>query len=125
MGSEGYIAISAILISIFGFVATYFRFIIKITERLARIETKTNLFWGMVEEKLANSLHSPTHHVKDNLLQKLTEKNINNEEVNTLLNILQEESVLEEKKSLLLNYHLVITHLEVMKCENCSSNKIK
>ena len=125
MGSEVFIAIAAVVISVLSFIATYFGFIIRITERLARIETKTNLFWGMVEEKLAGSLKQPTHKVKDDLLDKLTVKNINGEEIDELLDILRDECTLDEKKDLLLNYHLVISHLEVMKHENFSNGKIK
>jgi hypothetical protein len=125
MGSEVFIAISAVVISILSFIATYFGFIIRITERLARIETKTNLFWGMVEEKLAGSLKQPTHKVKDDLLDKLTVKEINGEEIDELLDILRDECTLDERKNLLLNYHLVISHLEVMKHENFLKSKIK
>ena len=125
MGSEVFIAIAAVVISILSFIATYFGFIIRITERLARIETKTNLFWGMVEEKLAGSLKQPTHKVKDELLDKLTVKEINGEEIDELLDILRDECTLDERKNLLLNYHLVISHLEVMKHENFSKSKIK
>ena len=125
MGSEVFIAISAVVISILSFIATYFGFIIRITERLARIETKTNLFWGMVEEKLAGSLKQPTHKVKDDLLDKLTVKEINGEEIDELLDILRDECTLDERKNLLLNYHLVISHLEVIKHENSSKGKIK
>ena len=125
MGSEVFIAIAAVVISILSFIATYFGFIIRITERLARIETKTNLFWGMVEEKLAGSLKQPTHKVKDDLLDKLTVKKINDKEVDELLDILRGECVLDERKELLLNYHLVISHLEVIKHENSSKGKIK
>jgi len=125
MGSADYIAIAAVIISVLGFTTTYFRFIIKITERLARIETKTNLFWGMVEEKLAGSLKQPTHKVKDDLLDKLTVKEINGEEIDELLDILRDECTLDERKNLLMNYHLVISHLEVMKHENFLKSKIK
>ena len=125
MGSEVFIAIAAVVISVLSFIATYFGFIIRITERLARIETKTNLFWGMVEEKLAGSLKQPTHKVKDNLLDKLIVKDINGEEIDELLDILRDECTLDERRDLLLNYHLVISHLEVMKHENFSNGKIK
>ena len=125
MGSEVYIAIAAVVISVLSFIATYFGFIIKITERLAKIETKTNLFWGMVEEKLAGSLKQPTHKVKDDLLDKLTVKNINDDEIDELLIILRNECTLDERKYLLLNYHLVISHLEVMKHENFPNSKTK
>ena len=125
MGSEVFIAIAAVVISVLSFIATYFGFIIRITERLARIETKTNLFWGMVEEKLAGSLKQPTHKVKDDLLDKLTLKDINGEEIDELLDILRDECTLDERKNLLLNYHLVISHLEVMKHENSSNGEIK
>jgi len=125
MGSEVFIAIAAVVISVLSFIATYFGFIIRITERLARIETKTNLFWGMVEEKLAGSLKQPTHKVKDDLLDKLTVKEINGEEIDELLDILRDECTLDERKNLLLNYHLVISHLEVMKHENFLKSKIK
>ena len=125
MGSEVFIAIAAVVISVLSFIATYFGFIIRITERLARIETKTNLFWGMVEEKLVGSLKQPTHKVKDDLLDKLTLKDINGEEIDELLDILRDECTLDERKNLLLNYHLVISHLEVMKHENSSNGEIK
>ena len=125
MESVDYIAIAAVIISVLGFITTYFGFIIRITERLAKIETKTNLFWGMVEEKVAGSLKQPTHKVKDDLLDKLTVKNINSEEIDELLDILRDECKLDERKDLLLNYHLVISHLEVMKHENFSNGKIK
>ena len=125
MGSEVFIAIAAVVISVLSFIATYFGFIIRITERLARIETKTNLFWGMIEEKLAGSLKQPTHKVKDDLLDKLTLKDINGEEIDELLDILRDECTLDERKNLLLNYHLVISHLEVMKHENSSNGEVK
>jgi len=125
MESVDYIAIAAVIISVLGFITTYFGFIIRITERLAKIETKTNLFWGMVEEKVAGSLKQPTHKVKDDLLDKLTVKNINSEEIDELLDILRDECTLDERKNLLLNYHLVISHLEVIKHENSSKGKIK
>ena len=125
MGNEVFIAIAAVVISVLSFIATYFGFIIRITERLARIETKTNLFWGMVEEKLAGSLKQPTHKVKDDLLDKLTLKDINGEEIDELLDILRDECTLDERKNLLLNYHLVISHLEVMKHENFPNSKTK
>jgi hypothetical protein len=43
--------------------------------RLSQLESSIEVFWKMVGPHLANVIHSPTHHRRDELVEKLTTHN--------------------------------------------------
>ena len=107
------LSITAIVLAVVGYTFSYFAMISKMQGRLVRVETKVDLFWHLVEEKMADVLHSPTHKVKDDLLLKLKVDQLSLEESLQLRGILREESSNPEKQYLALAYYLTIALLGV------------
>lgn len=85
-------SIVAILIAISGFIFQQFGVISGIKERLSSLETKMDLFWKGIENKVVEMLKSyPTFLEKDVLLDKMTRKELNQEEAERLRTILTGE----------------------------------
>lgn len=78
----------AVIIAVIGWIIIYVGWISKLADRLARLETKTDLFWKVVEEKVVDMIRSPTHYFKDLLLSKLQDGTIEEEEAKELRAIL-------------------------------------
>ena len=109
------LAIIAICLTILGFIIGWFGFINRILQRLAKIEVKVDLFWNVVEEKLSTLLHSPDNPVKDALLDKLKNSELNHDEAMELRDILIAE--IERKRAnpyVALVGYLVVAHLELI-----------
>lgn len=117
MDSSNILSIAAIVLVLIGYIITYFGMISKMQGRLVSLETKVDLFWHLVEEKMADLLHSPTNKVKDGLLDKLKANQISCEESIQLRAILEEESFNSKTQHLALAYYLTIAILGV-KIEN-------
>lgn len=87
-----YLPIAAIVISIGGILFQYFGVIVGIQERIARLETKTELFWKCVEGNVLNILKSyPSNIGKDVLIDKMIHSELTLGEAQTLRMILKEE----------------------------------
>jgi hypothetical protein len=69
--SSDIFSISALIISVLGLAATYFGFVIKISERMTKVETNNDVFWKILEPHMAQIIHSPTHQERDELVDKL------------------------------------------------------
>lgn len=111
---ENALPIIAIVIAGITLLGGYFGFVSKIQVRLARLEVKTDLFWGLVEDKLSDVLHSPNAPDKDILLGKLKDKSLSRQEVVDLRGILEAESHEPKKQKLSIAYFLIITRLEIL-----------
>ena len=113
-----FLPILALIVSVVGLVVglTYQRFgvITGIVERLAKVETKVDLFWSAIEGRVTEILKSPTHLEKDELLDKLVSKEINLQGAQRLRTILNEE--LKNRKRIdngkRLAYALMLGRLE-------------
>jgi len=68
----------------------YFGFVNKLTDRLSKVEARTELFWVVLEPHLAGIIHSPTHATRDELVEKLVKKTITNDEILDLNQLLTE-----------------------------------
>lgn len=60
-------------------------FVIKVSSRLASIETKVDFFWRLLGEKAAIVLHSPHTPLLDTLLEQYAANTLTPDEVDTLL----------------------------------------
>ena len=125
MTSETMISATAISISVLGLVFQYFAWILsirkdmaKISERLARQESKVELFWTAASSAISNMIKQPIHHRKDELMDKLTEdmqkkRVIGQEEMEelrkTLLTEMQELERQKDPKS--LAYALALAYI--------------
>jgi hypothetical protein len=69
----------------------YFKSINSIDRRLTRLETKTDLFWGMVEREIPRLLKAPTHLEMDDLLDKMTVSKLTKKDAIRLKDILEKE----------------------------------
>ena len=78
---ETTIAISAICLTVIGLLFQWFVRDARRDERLTRIETKVDLFWNIVQEKMVDVFHSPDHKIRDNLMDKWKAHNIDLEEL--------------------------------------------
>lgn len=106
-----YLPIFAIGVSIIGLLFQHFFCIAKIQERLAALETKTDLFWKGVEHMVIPMLKSfPTDIGKDVLLDKMLHNELTLADAQTLRLILTEEFTGNGDKSLI--YILALGRLE-------------
>lgn len=114
-----YLPIAGIAISIIGLLITYFGFVQRQSEmtrlqneRIAKIETKVDLFWKAVEINVGQLLKSPTHIEKDMLLDKLAHRELTMPEAETLRSILTDEMQLRGRDNGIIAYALIIGRLE-------------
>lgn len=101
MTLEELLPVIAIMVSVLGLTYQHFAVLsrmkddmTRVKERLAALETKTGLFWNMVEKKMSKLLMSfPTNIPKDELLLKFSEGRVTLDEAETLrcMLILEEE----------------------------------
>ena len=109
----------ALVVSIGGFMLTYFGFIrgqissaVAQEHRLAGLETKVDLFWKVVERDVGQLLKSPTHAEKDVLLDKLAHRELTIPEAEILRGILTDEMQLKGRENGVIAYALIIARLE-------------
>jgi hypothetical protein len=111
-------SIIAIIISVLGIAATYFGFVMKsaerqnsfenrISERIAKVESDNDTFWKVIGPHMATIIHSPEHKDRDQLVDKLIEGRITQEEAERLtclleLNILENHNEGKKLASALL-----------------------
>lgn len=92
------LALGAMGISIVGLLFQHFGVIGALKERLTALETKVELFWGIVEREMVNILHSPHAPERDWYLDRIKAGTITEEEAGVLLHILRQD--LDEAKEL-------------------------
>ncbi len=84
------IAFFALAVTIAGLAWQYFCVIVGINSRLTALETKTGLFWTVVEKNLSEMLHSPHTEEMDTLLEKLSQDHaLSKQEAHQLGNLLE------------------------------------
>jgi hypothetical protein len=83
-----------ILLTILGLMSTLliagFGFILKISERLTKVETNSSIFWKVLEPHMAAIIHSPNHKDRDDLVDKLVRGILTKAEAQTLVCLLDE-----------------------------------
>jgi hypothetical protein len=95
------LAILALVISVLGIAATYFGFVMKmsdrqssfetkVSERMAKVEANSDIFWKVLEPHMAAIIHSPIHRDRDELVDKLVHNCITISEASTLISMLEE-----------------------------------
>jgi hypothetical protein len=113
MSSSDYIAITAVALTLVGFLIQHFAVLGGMKERIAALETKMEIFWKAVGANVAQMLKSyPTNLRKDILLEKLSTKEITLDESYELRTILKGEMQLAEKER--IGYVLLIAGIDVV-----------
>jgi len=84
-----------------------------IQERLAKLETKVEVFWKALETNLVNLLKLPTHLLMDELLDKLAANTLGRGERAQLSAILAERLQTEENTAMKVAISLVLARLKV------------
>jgi hypothetical protein len=107
-----YLPIVSIIVSVLGLVYIYFAFVVKISERMTKVEARTDLFWKVVENNVGQILKSSTHTEKDVLLDKLAHRELDTPEVEKLRGILTDEMQLLGRRPEVVGYALIIGRLE-------------
>lgn len=97
MNARDIISLVSAVISFIGFVYVYFKGVVESRERLARLETKVEVFWKSVALDAAKILHTPhpENARRDDLLEKFTDGSITREELEELIRTLNK--IVEEK----------------------------
>jgi hypothetical protein len=80
--------------------------------RMTDIETKVDLFWGVIEKNVGQLLKSPTHEHKDLLLYKLAHRELTLPEAELLRSILTDEMELRGRENGVIGFTLVLGRLE-------------
>ncbi len=88
---EVLISFTSLLATVIGLTMQYFGVIVGVKERLSKIEVKTDLFWGLVQQNLPNLLHADHTPRKDFLLGKMQEDKLTRDEMLELEKMLEEE----------------------------------
>jgi hypothetical protein len=94
-------SICALVISVLGLAATYFGFVLKITnrqsdfetkigERMAKVEANNAVFWQVLSPHMANIIHSPSHQERDELVDKLVHNVLTTQEAIRLVCMLEQ-----------------------------------
>jgi hypothetical protein len=108
-----YIAITAVILTVIGFMINHFAIISKLQERLTALETKMEIFWKAVGNHVAEMLKSyPTNIEKDILLEKLSTKEITLEEAYKLKTIVKGE--MQKAANERLAYILLLAGIDVV-----------
>lgn len=71
-------------------IVNYFAFVSKTNGRLTRLESSVDVFWKVLEPHLANIIHSPNHQRRDELVDKMVNKTLNDGEDVELKQLLRE-----------------------------------
>ena len=107
------LGIAALLVAVLGVAYTYFGGVVRLERRLATIETKMSLLWGVVEQAIPRLLHSPHTPVRDVLLDRLKAKVITADEITELIQDLSCELAAEPKGQNAAALMLIIGMLEI------------
>jgi len=91
MDINSILPIVSIILTVFGFSYQHFRVIGDLKERIAKVETKTDLFWKVVETHITDIVKSTVNYRKDDLLDGMKCGQLNSEEMVELRSILEEE----------------------------------
>jgi hypothetical protein len=118
-----YFGLAGVIIAVAGLLITYFGFVLKVSERMTKVETKVDLFWKVIETNVGSLLKSPTHVEKDMLLDKLSHRELNIKEAETLRSILTDEMQLKGRSDAIIAYSLIIGRLEQILYELRSKKK--
>jgi hypothetical protein len=114
-----YLPFVSIGISLLGLIATY----VKLSndgeqrsrlqsERIAKIETKVDLFWRVVETNVGQLLKSPDHYLKDLLIDKMARRELTLPEAEQLRSILTDEMQLMGRQNGVVAYTLILGRIE-------------
>jgi hypothetical protein len=97
METSNVISIVAVLISVFGAVYMHVEGVIKIRERIARMETKVEVFWKDVSFDAAKILHTPhpENARRDYLLEQFMKQEITIDELKELVDTLK--AIIDQK----------------------------
>ncbi len=95
-----------------------------IRERLAKLETKTDLFWGMVESNVPKMLVHPHSPRRDELLNKMGRTEFTTNEYKELIQEL-ENDIDQEPKELRLAVILLLTNLKYKLSDKLAKEKKK
>lgn len=109
-----YLSICAIFLTVVGLLIQHFCVLSAIKERLVRLETKMELFWGTIETNVSKMLKTyPTNIRKDILLDKFANKELVRDEAFELRTILIGElEATGMKRQETLAYILVIARID-------------
>ena len=94
------ISLAAIIIAVLGLSWQYFQVIGGIKERMARLETKMEVFWKVIEKNVAAILKAPTHVDFDALLDKMVAGSLTLEEAYKLQDALNSNPHSDKTKML-------------------------
>lgn len=97
MSSSDIIALVAVGISAIGIGIVYVEGVIKMRERMTKVETKIEIFWKDVSYDAAKILHTPhpENARRDYLLERFVAQQITREELAELIQVLKD--IIEEK----------------------------
>lgn len=84
----------------------------EVTERLVKLETKMEVFWGAIEENVPKMLHSPHTPLIDGLLDKVRDRTITRDEAVTLKELLEKDFNSNPQQEHALGYVLLIARLK-------------
>lgn len=74
------LAIVSISLTVMGFLFLWFGVVSRILQRLTKVETRGDLFWKIVEDKMVEVFHSPEHPRRDELMDRWRDKQLGLEE---------------------------------------------
>lgn len=105
-----------------GWVANHYRSVIGQNAKIHEIEiavgdvrTRFDIFWKVIEQELPKILVRPTHKEMDELLYKLAENKISDEEIQKLKEMMREEldqGISKEDSGRALSYVIMLARLE-------------
>lgn len=116
MTTELALSLASIILSMFTLIWTIFKVVIQFTNRLARVETQAELFWGAAGNAISALIKQPIHFRKDLLMDKMVEDKLNVAELQELKCILLDEinPLLATKDSKALAYALALARIDVL-----------
>ena len=94
-------AIITIIISFLGLIGVIFGFVLKISNRLTKVESDSETFWKVLGPHMAEIIHSPEHKDRDELVDKLVHGVLPEDEALLLMELLEQnihENHSESKK---------------------------
>ncbi len=100
MENSTVISLIAIGLTVIGFIFQYFGFISRLMERVTKLETKIELFWGVVQKQMIDIMHSPHTPELDLLLDELQDNCLNLEKAHKLKDLLSQQMTLDNGKKM-------------------------
>jgi hypothetical protein len=113
----------SIAVSIAGLLLTvatvYFAFVNRVTDKLSKISNRVTkveadncIFWKVINPSLAKIIHSPVHHTRDMLMDKLADQTITIPELSVLEHLLETDKALETDKGLIFAMALALARVK-------------